>query len=256
MHGTIEPFRLAGDDGEARFGNIQIDADQVRTDYGFNVGPAAFKVGEITINDNGQQIAFGGMDVNMDSSLEGGRFNAGGTASIASVGIPGFGDVSMTMDMSMNRFQAAPFGAIITALEEVQAAPDPDLAMQMLLPTIEGDLQALVTAGAEFRLDQLDITLPQGTIQTQIVVDIAETDAGANFSWPGVLLAMTANIDLRVPAELFELAAMMNPQAGSLIAMGILQQEGEDYVMKAEYAQGLVNVNGAPMPIPIPGLSP
>ena len=162
----------------------------------------------------------------------------------------------MSMDMSMNRFQAAPFGAIITALEEAQTAPDPDLAMQMLLPTLEGDLQALVTAGAEFRLDQLDITLPQGTIQTQIVVDIAETDAGANFSWPGVLLAMTANIDLRVPAELFELAAMMNPQAGSLIAMGILQQEGEDYVMKAEYAQGLVNVNGAPMPIPIPGLSP
>jgi hypothetical protein len=49
---------------------------------------------------------------------------------------------------------------------------------------------------------------------------------------------------------------MMNPQAGSLIAMGILQQEGEDYVMKAEYAQGLVSVNGAPMPIPIPGLTP
>jgi len=256
VHGTIEPFRLTGDDGEARFGNIQIDADQVRTDYGFNVGPAAFKIGEITINDDGQQIAFGGMDVNMDSSLEDERFNAGGTVSIGSVGIPGFGDVSMDMDMSMNGFQAEPLGAIITALEEAQAAPDPDLAMQLLLPALEGDLQALLTSGAELRFDQLDITLPQGTIQTQIVVDIAETDASANFSWPGVLLAMTANVDLRVPAELFDLAAMMNPQAGSLIAMGILQQEGDDYVMKAEYAQGLVNVNGAPMPIPIPGLSP
>lgn len=256
VHGAIEPFRLSGDDGEARFGKVQIDADQVRTDYGFNVGPAAFNIGEIVINDDGQQIAFGGMDVNMDSSLEDERFNAGGTVSIGTVGIPGFGDVSMTMDMSMNRFQAEPLGAIITALEEAQGAPDPDLAMQMLLPTLEGDLQALVTSGAELRFDQLDITLPQGTIQTRIVVDIAETDASAGFSWPGVLLAMTANIDLRVPAELFELAAMMNPQAGSLIAMGILQQEGDDYVMKAEYAQGLVNVNGAPMPIPIPGLSP
>lgn len=88
VHGTIEPFRLTGDDGEARFGNIQIDADQVRTDYGFNVGPTAFKIGEITINDDGQQIAFGGMDVNMDSSVEDGRFNAGGTVSIGSVGIP------------------------------------------------------------------------------------------------------------------------------------------------------------------------
>ena len=124
--------------------------------------------------------------------------------------------------------------------------------MQLLLPTIEDELQAMMTAGMEFRFDQLDITLPQGTVQTSIVLDVAETDASGDFSWPAVLLATTANIDLRVPAELFDLATMMNPQAGSLIAMGILQQEGEDYVMKAEYAQGLVSVNGAPMPIPIP----
>jgi hypothetical protein len=47
---------------------------------------------------------------------------------------------------------------------------------------------------------------------------------------------------------------MMNPQAGSLVAMGFLVKDGEDYVMAAEYAQGLVNVNGAPMPLPIPGM--
>jgi uncharacterized protein YdgA (DUF945 family) len=256
VHGTIEPFRLTGDDGDAHFGNIRIDADQMRTDYGFNVGPAAFNISEITINDNGQQLAFGGMDVEGDSSVENGRFSGGGTVSIGTFGVPGFGDVSMDMDISMDRFQAEPLGAIIASMREAQSAPDPDLAMQMLLPTIEGDLQALLTAGAEFRLDKLDITLPQGTVQAQIVVDIAATDSSANFSWPGVLLAMTANVDLRVPAALFDLAAMMNPQAGSLIAMGILQQEGDDYVMQAEYAQGLVNVNGAPMPIPIPGLSP
>lgn len=256
VHGTIEPFRLTSDDGEARFGNIRIDADQVRTEYGFNVGPAAFNIGEISINDNGRQMTFGGMDIKGDSAVVNGRFNGGGTVSVANIGVPGFGDVSMDMDMSMNRFEAESLGAIIASMREAQAAPDPDLAMQMLMPTIEGDLQALLTAGAEFRIDQLDITLPQGTVQAQIVLDIAETDASATFSWPGVLLAMTANIDLRLPAQLFDLAAMMNPQAGALIGMGILEQDGEDYVMKAEYAQGLINVNGAPMPIPIPGLSP
>ncbi len=96
--------------------------------------------------------------------------------------------------------------------------------------------------------------MPQGTVETKIVVDVAELDASADFSWPAVLLGMTANIDLRVPTELFDLATMMNPQAGSLIAMGILQKDGENYVMEAAYAQGLVTVNGAPMPIPIPGL--
>ena len=34
--------------------------------------------------------------------------------------------------------------------------------------------------------------------------------------------------------------------------MGLLVPDGDDYIMNAEYAQGLVNVNGAPMPIPMP----
>jgi uncharacterized protein YdgA (DUF945 family) len=256
VHGSIEPFGLTGDDGEVRVGSIQIDADQARSEYGFYVGSTQVSMGEMTVNDNGQQIAFGGMDIAMDSSIEDGRFGGGGTATIGNIGIPGFGDVSMSMDVSMSGVQAEPFGIIISEIRDAQAAPDPDLAMQLLLPTIEDELQAMMTAGMEFRFDQLDITLPQGTVQTSIVLDVAETDASGDFSWPAVLLATTANIDLRVPAELFDLATMMNPQAGSLIAMGILQQEGEDYVMKAEYAQGLVSVNGAPIPIPIPGLTP
>jgi hypothetical protein len=124
----------------------------------------------------------------------------------------------------------------------------------MLYPEIEDDLKALAAAGAELRFDQFDITLPQGTVEAKIAIDVAEKDASADFSWPGVLLGMTATIDLRVPVELFDMATMMNPQAGSLIAMGFLQKDGDVYVMEAEYAKGLVNVNGAPMPIPIPGL--
>jgi len=50
------------------------------------------------------------------------------------------------------------------------------------------------------------------------------------------------------------MAKMMNPQAGSLVAMVILIKDGDDYVMAAEYAKGMLNVNGAPMPIPMPGM--
>jgi hypothetical protein len=100
----------------------------------------------------------------------------------------------------------------------------------------------------------LDITLPQGTVETKIVIGVAEMDADTDFSWPSVLLKTTASVDVKVPVELFDLATSMNPQAGSLIAMGILQKDGDNYVMAAKYAQGLVTVNGAPMPIPIPGL--
>jgi len=254
VHGAIEPLTITADDGHVSIGSIRIDADQVRTDYGFNVGPADFTVGTVTLEDDGQKFVFGGMDVKMNSAIEADRVNSTGTVTISDVAIPGFGEVSMAMDTSMNRFHAESFGAIVKAFRDAQAEDDPELAMQMLMPEIEDDLQTLAASGGELRFDQFDITLPQGTVATKIAVEVAELDAGANFSWPSVLLGMTASIDVSVPTELFDLATMMNPQAGSLLAMGILQKEGENYVMKAEYAQGLVTVNGAPMPIPIPGL--
>lgn len=256
VHGSIRPWSLTGDEGGAKVGAIQIDADQERTEYGFNVGPANVDLGAITIDAEGQQLGIGGMAVKIDSGIDAGRVNSKATMTVSDVVIPGFGNVAMVMDTSMSRFDAASLGAVVVALRDAQASDDPEMALQMIFPAIESDLQTLARAGAELRFDQFDVTLPQGTVATKIVVDIAEMDANADFSWPAVLLAMTASIDLRLPAELYDLATTMNPQAGSLLAMGILQKDGDDYVMAAEYAQGLVSVNGVPMPIPIPGLSP
>ena len=143
---------------------------------------------------------------------------------------------------------------VTQAFKEAQGAVDPEAAMLEVLSKIEDDLQNILAAGAEIRINQLDVTLPQGKIATKVTVEIPEGDATADFSWGAVLLAMTANADVRMPVELFEFMQLMNPQAGSLLAMGLLQREGDDYVLNAEYAQGLLNVNGAPMPIPMPGM--
>ena len=102
------------------------------------------------------------------------------------------------------------------------------------------------------RLDRLDVSLPQGIIATKLDIKVPETDDDAPLDWSSVMLNMTGNLDLRIPGPIYEMAAMMNSQAGALVSMGILVQDGEDYVMNAEYAQGLFNVNGAPMPIPMP----
>ena len=115
-----------------------------------------------------------------------------------------------------------------------------------------GLVEKLVDAGGRVRFDQLDLRLPQGMVSTKLMIEFAEMDEDAAFSWSSVLLAMTASMDMRVPIQLYEFAQMMNPQAESLVAMGILKREGDDYVTVAVYAQGLLNVNGAPMPIPMP----
>ena len=43
----------------------------------------------------------------------------------------------------------------------------------------------------------------------------------------------------------------MNPDAGAIIGMGYLRRNGDVYEMHAEYAKGLLTINGAPMPIPM-----
>ena len=83
-------------------------------------------------------------------------------------------------------------------------------------------------------------------------ISIPESESGGPVNWSSVLLQMSGTLDLRIPASIYQMAAMFSPEAGQMIAMGILVQDGEDYVMSAEYAQGLLNVNGAPMPIPLP----
>jgi hypothetical protein len=164
------------------------------------------------------------------------------------------GDMTFVLDLALNRLDAASMQVIAAAFKEAQSSADPDAALAGLFPQIEGELQKVVNAGADFRIDQLDLTLPQGKVTTKILVDIPEGDSSADFAWSSVLLAMTASADIRMPTALFEFVRAVNPQADALVAMGILLKDGDEYVMNAEYAQGLLSVNGAPMPIPMPGM--
>ena len=44
-----------------------------------------------------------------------------------------------------------------------------------------------------------------------------------------------ASADIRMPASMFDMLQQMNPDAGGLVAMGIMIRDGEDYVMNAEF---------------------
>jgi len=255
INGVIEPVSVLGSDGGMSFGTTEIASDQVLTEYGFYVGPAKVVVGNITVTNGPVQINFDGFGLEINSDVEDGRLSNSANLAVDGVTIPGLGNVSIAIESSANRLDAKSLAAITLTLQDAQESSGTDLDdWEALLPLIEGDLQTLLSSGLEVRFDRLDFSLPQGDVTTRIVVDVPEKDADEAFSWPGVILTMTASVDLRLPATLYDLATMMNPQAGALLAMGILEKDGDDYVMEARYAAGLITVNGAPMPIPIPGL--
>lgn len=252
--GRIEPITISDSSDTVRIGAMSITADQFRSEYGFNVGTAEFNVDSMTVESANAPVTIGKMSFASDANVDDKRLNIGTKIAVDEIVVPGMGGMDFAMDMGLNRLDAASVKVIADALKEAQGAPDPETALAELFPRIESDLQNIVASGAEIRIDQLDITLPQGKVSTKMTIEIPQGDAAADFSWSAILLAMTATADVRMPVELLEYVQLMNPQAGALVTMGLLQQDGEDYVMNAEYAQGLLNVNGAPMPIPMPGM--
>lgn len=250
--GEIKPWRIDADGTGVAFSAMTISADQVRSDYGFNVGSVELEMGRVEIVDASAPMSIDSILLSGESSISGDRVNATSTFEMNTMTVPAIGNVSLNMDLAVEGADAAAAAAIGKALQEAQSASDPDTALANLYPTIENDLGTLFRKGLDIRIDRFDIALPQGVVSTRIDLSVPENDVDGGFDWATVLLRTTGKIDMRIPAPIYQMAAMMNAQAGSLVAMGILVQDGEDYVLNAEYAQGLFNVNGSPMPIPMP----
>ena len=65
-----------------------------------------------------------------------------------------------------------------------------------------------------------------------------------------MMLATDASIDISIPEALVDMAVAVEPQVNGVIGLGYLRKKGDAYVMKAELKNGLVQVNGAPVPMP------
>ncbi len=250
VDGGMDSFEFTNpaDGSTMEMGVIDVEADTTMTEYGFSTGDMAFSLASMTVNDGYQTVSIGPMNVEGKTELDGERVNSDVNMDMTMTGLP-FGDVSWNLEMALEGFDAESLGKVVEALEAAQGNPDP----MMAFAGMQQDLVDLVAAGLVIRLDRLDVSLPQGTFMSELEVEIPESDPN-NFVWTNVLLEMEASADVSIPAGLYEMVTAMSPEANMAVAMGILRQDGNNYVMEARYKQGLLTVNGAPMPIPLPGM--
>jgi uncharacterized protein YdgA (DUF945 family) len=226
---------------------VTFDGKQERTSYGFNVGSFDMDMGTMTATAEGMPISgIEGITLKASSSLDGDIVSAAMRMEMSGQKIPNFGDVSVIADMNLARLDAEAMGALSKRLKGLSSSQDPN----KLLLEAEAEFKQLFAAGFTVSVNQLDVGLPMGTVESKMSFDFPAGD-GANFVWTSLLLNTVAKIDLRVPEALVQLATSMNPQAGAIVGMGYLKKEGDVYVMDAEYKKGLLTVNGAPIPIPM-----
>ena len=252
--GTIQPLSAVSEEQSVRLGLTTFEGESRQTDFGFMVGDLVLRVDSMSIGgETGAKVGIGNLAVDASSNIVDERVNGETTMTIEDFSVPGVGDVDVAIDVSADGFEARSMQAIITELQQAQNAEDPSAAMAEVYPRIESDVQKFLSSGGKLRIDRLDVSLPQGDVTTRLHFELAEADPDASFSWSALILALTASADVRLPVAVMELAQAASPESGALIAMGILKKDGESYIVNAEYEKGLLTVNGAPMPIPLPG---
>ncbi len=254
IRAKIKPMEITADDGSASIGAIEITADQQMTDYGFAVGQGEVRTGAMHFTDqNGVAGGFEEMVLQGETNLKGELVNGGYNMNLLGLSAPLFGEVDIRVAFSVHDLDAESVGNIVKIVNNAQTSDDPAQAMAEIYPLIEKDIETLVSAGGSISFDQLDITLPQGQVSSIITLNIDKSTADNSFSWATVALLTTASADISIPAMLIDMAALMSPDAESFINSGLLIQNGDAYEMRAEYAQGLLTINGAPFPIPLSG---
>jgi uncharacterized protein YdgA (DUF945 family) len=252
--GTIDPMHLQTGDQSFHLGRTTLEGDSRYTGYGFMVGRVALRMASMSMTrHDGGAVTAGNLALDARSDIVDERVNATTTMNVADLSLAGFGDVDVALDVAATGLDARSLHAILTELQQAERTPDKDAALAALYLPIEEDLQAFLSSGAELRINKFDVSLPLGEVAARLRLALPETNAASAFSWPTLILALTASADLRVPVALMELAQVANPQSGALVAMGILKKDGDSYIVNAEYGKGLLTVNGAPLPIPLPG---
>ncbi len=251
--GEVLPVSMRNEDARFNFGRLTIDGQRSRSKFGFSVGPTHFEADSFSfkIGDN-PETSMGRSTIDASSEIEGDRMNAASKLQMSGVPTQMLGDVDIAVDIVLNGLDAPSFHNIAAVFRNSQSSTGLQDTIDGMYPRIQGDLQNLLTSGLELRIDKLDVTLPNSELTTKFHFTLAASDPDAEFSWPALLLALNASADIQLPIQIYQIVEAMTPDIGMLVAMGILKKNGDYYEMRAEYAKGLVTVNGVPMPIPIP----
>jgi hypothetical protein len=105
----------------------------------------------------------------------------------------------------------------------------------------------------QLHIDQLDILSPFGQFTSRASVSAEPSDRDY-YTWDTVATLLNGSANLSLPEALVDMATQADPDLHGVIGLGYLRKRGEFYLMEASFAASVLTVNGAPTPLPLPGL--
>ena len=247
FNGTVGSLSVVDENQAVSLRALAFEGQQAPTTFGISVGDVDFTLDDLVVAVDGSTVsAIKTLAVKASTDIDGDDLNANAPMNMMLQDLPEIGELSLDMIFGLEGADAATMGRVQQALETVGSTGDP----MAMYSTIEGDIKTLFASGFDMNFEQLDVTLPQGTISSKMLFSFEEKDA-ATFDWPSLLLGTEASIDLSIPEPVVEMIVQANPDVAMVIGAGYLVLRGDAYEMKAELKKGLLTVNGAPIPIPL-----
>lgn len=249
IDGVIESLGISDAGDALRLGRTDFSGIQRPSRFGLSVGNFEITAESVAVEEAAiETYRLGPVAFSGSSEIDGERVNGDFRMSLDALEIPGYGKSDFDVAIRFTGADGASLGNIVRKLEDVgnEAAPQ---ELQLLLAD---DIEDLVAAGFELYVDRLDFDLPQGPVSVKMRFSVEES-AAADFDLTSLLMTLDAEAELTAAEAFVDHAMAMNPDAGAIVGMGYLRKKGEVYEMHAEYAKGLLTINGAPMPIPMGG---
>jgi len=243
--GDVDELAFVSPYSEVTIGPLRFHGAQQKTRHGFSVGDATFTIDRITMPSSWGQDSMGPISFTSVVAIEDDALSGRTTVQLNDLPLGDFGRARIDMDISVDDIDAEAIGNISRTLDDFGSYSTEE---EMRL-AFEDDVMRLLAAGFELHVVQMDITLQPGTVSATLNVEVDDTDHD-KFVWTSALLALDVTLDLSVPAELMDYAISLDPQVGAAVGMGFLRKNQGVYEMEATFKDGLLTINGAPMPVP------
>ena len=247
--GTVDELAFVSSSNEVGINAVEFKGERRQTPFSFAVGDIEFSISSLTVPSAWGQDTIGPVSVTTSSSLDNELLSGRVTSQL--VDLP-FGDLGRAT-IALDAVAEGVDGRAISNLLRMYDDLDPYASDEQLMAAAKGDLNRLLAGGFQINVDQLDVALQAGTVSAKLNIGVAATDMD-EFVWTSALMALDATLSLSVPEEFMDTIIAIEPQMNAAIGMGFLKKNGAVYEMEAAFRNGLLTVNGAPMPIPIPGL--
>lgn len=247
--GTFSSLAIKSDVDTTIVGEIDVGLALAATPYGYRVGAVHVALDSIAVIGAEQTMMIGPIFFDSDSSLDGDRVSGNLDLNVENMPMLMGGTGGVQLVARLEDADAAKVGETMRSIEAMQSVAD----YTQVLTRLEDNVLGLLAGGMQLHIDQLDILSPFGQFTSRASVTTAASDSDA-YTWATAATLLSGSANLSLPRALVDSATQTNPDLHGVIGMGYLRKRGEFYLVEASFADSVLTVNGAPTPIPLPGL--